>query len=91
MVRKGKKNKGNKFENLDYGIYANAPNLSAIRTDVKYNTFTSMKNTGIYYTGVPYTGSGTFLPAPHNIANNNFNDCKNNWREVLDFKSHLIK
>ncbi len=77
-------NKGNKFDKLDYGIYANAPNLSAIRTDVKYNTFTAMKNTGIYYTGVPYTGSSTFLPAPHNIANNNFTDCKNTAITIIN-------
>jgi len=76
-------NKGNKFGNLDYGIYATAPNQSTIRTIVKYNDFNVIKNTGIYYTRVPYTGPVAFTTS-HNINNNTFNDCRNTAITVIN-------
>ena len=78
-------NKGNTFYNLDYGIYANAPNHSIIRTTVRYNSFNSIRKSGIYYIDVPYNGPTVFVGA-HNLGYNNFYDCKNTAITVINSK-----
>jgi hypothetical protein len=76
-------NKGNTFFNLDYGIYATAPNNSSMRTIVRFNTFNTILNTGVYYTGVPYKGPVPFSTS-HNINNNTFNDCRKTAINVIN-------
>jgi Pregnancy-associated plasma protein-A/PKD domain len=76
VINIGDINKSNSFQNLNYGIYANAPYASKIRTRVVYNTFPNPNPLGISSNGVPSHGSPAFVGS-HYIANNNFSNCAN--------------
>lgn len=75
--------KGNRFQNLFYGIYVTAPNKSIIRTNIGYNAFSKMDRAGIFYSGVPYNGSVQFMGS-HVITANSFFNCTNHAISVVN-------